>query len=195
METLQPYIAQYGYWAVFGAILLEDFGIPVPGETLLITGSLLASRGQTHMVHLLLAAWFGAVAGDNIGYAIGRFGGRRMVLRFGHYVFVNEQKLARTEAFFGKYGGAVVVLARFFEVLRQLNGIVAGIARMRWWRFLAYNALGAALWVCFWGILFYELGEKAIRFVHTFKRVELIFIVLGALSLAALIVYLRRRWR
>lgn len=195
METLQLYIMQYGYWAVFGAILLEDFGVPVPGETLLIAGSLLASRGQMHMVHLLLAAWFGAVAGDNIGYAIGRFGGRRVVLRFGHYVFVNEQKLERTEAFFGKYGAAVVILARFFEVLRQLNGIVAGIARMRWWRFLAYNALGAALWVCSWGILFYELGEKAIRLVYAFKRVELILIALGTLTLAALIVYLLRRRR
>jgi membrane protein DedA with SNARE-associated domain len=195
METLQPYIVQYGYWAVFGAILLEDFGIPVPGETLLITGSLLASRGEIDMVYLLLAAWFGAVAGDNIGYAIGRFGGRRVALRFGHYVFVNEQKLERTEAFFAKYGGAVVVLARFFEVLRQLNGIVAGIARMRWWRFLAYNALGAALWVCFWGIVFYEVGEKATRLVHAFKRGELILVGLGALTLAALIFYLLRRRR
>jgi membrane protein DedA with SNARE-associated domain len=195
METLHAYIVQYGYWAVFGTILAEDFGVPVPGETLLITGSLLASQGQMDIVHLLLAAWVGALAGDNIGYAIGRFGGRRLVLRFGHYAFINEQKLERTEAFFGKYGGAVVVLARFFEVLRQLNGIVAGIARMHWRRFLVYNALGAALWVCFWGMLFYELGGKALRLVHAFKRLELILIVVGALALAALIIYLLRRGR
>lgn len=195
METLQPYIMHYGYWAVFGAILLEDFGIPVPGETLLIAGALLASAGKMHIVHLLIAAWFGAVAGDNIGYAIGRFAGRHMVLRFGHYVFFTQQHLEHTEVFLGKYGGAMVVLARFIEVLRQLNGIVAGIARMPWWRFLAYNTLGAALWTCLWGLLFYELGGKAIRFLHAFKRVEIILLALGALALSALIIHLLRSRR
>jgi len=151
MESLQPYL-QHGYWAVFGAILLEDFGVPVPGETLLIAGSLLASRGRMDIAYLLLAAWAGAVAGDNIGYAVGRFGGRRAVLRFGSHVFIDEKKLDRTERFFAKYGGAVVVVARFFEVLRQLNGIVAGTARMRWWRFLSYNgsASGASCSIV-WG--------------------------------------------
>jgi len=195
METLQPYLMLYGYWAVFGAILLEDFGVPVPGETLLLAGSLLASQGKLHLGPLLIAAWVGAVAGDNIGYAIGRFGGRRAVLRFGHYLFLNEPQLKRAEAFLGKYGPIVVVLARFIEVLRQLNGIVAGIARMRWWRFLAYNALGAALWTGLWGLLFYELGEKAVQFLHAFKGVEVILLTLGSLALAALIVHWLRRRR
>lgn len=195
METLHPYLLHYGYWAVFGAILLEDFGIPVPGETLLVAGSLLASQGKMHLVPLLIAAWFGAVAGDNIGYAIGRFGGRHVVLRFGHYLFLKEPHLRRAEAFLGKYGGIVVVLARFIEVLRQLNGIVAGIARMRWWRFLACNALGAALWTGLWGLLFYGLGEKAVRFLHAFKGAEIILLALGSLALAALIVHWLRRRR
>jgi membrane protein DedA with SNARE-associated domain len=185
----------YGYWAVFGAILLEDFGVPVPGETLLLAGSLLASQGKLHLVHLLTTAWVGAVAGDNIGYAIGRFGGRRAVLRFGHYLFLKERHLRRAEAFLEKYGALVVVLARFIELLRQLNGIVAGTARMPWWRFLAYNALGAALWTGFWGLLFYGLGEKAFRLLHTFKWAEGILLALGFLALAALIVHWLRRGR
>jgi membrane protein DedA with SNARE-associated domain len=100
----------------------------------------------------------GAVAGDNIGYAIGRFGGCRVVLRYGRYVLISRERLTYTATFFRKHGGAMVAVARFFVVLRQLNGIVAGIAEMPWWHFLFYNALGAVLWVGFWGTLAYELG-------------------------------------
>ena len=182
--TVKPYLDHYGYWALFGAILLEDFGMPVPGETLLIASALLASQGQMHIVPLLLTACVAAVTGDNIGYAIGRFGGRKLVLRYGNYVLISEQRLQKAEGFYLRYGGAVVVVARFLAVLRQLNGIVAGTIKMDWRRFLAYNILGAALWVSFWGMLFYELGEKAFRFGAGFKTVR--FFLLGGLVAAAL---------
>jgi membrane protein DedA with SNARE-associated domain len=134
-----------------------------------------------------------AVTGDNTGYAIGRFGGRKLVLRYGRYLLMTEQRLQKTEGFFGRYGGAMVLIARFFTVLRQLNGIVAGTAKMSWWRFLSYNALGAALWVTFWGVLFYELGEKAFRFGTGFKKLELL-ILLGLVAFfAALAIHLLRR--
>ena len=84
LTTVKPYLDHYGYWALFGAILLENFGLPVPGESLLITSALLASQGEMHLVPLLLIACVAAVTGDNIGYAIGRFGGRKLVLRYGH---------------------------------------------------------------------------------------------------------------
>ena len=128
--TVKPYLDHYGYWALFGAILLEDFGMPVPGETLLIAASLLASQGEMHIVSVLLIACVAAVTGDNIGYGIGRFGGRKLVLGYGRYVLITEQRLQKAEGFFRKYGGLVVVVARFFAVLRQLNGIVAGTAKM-----------------------------------------------------------------
>jgi membrane protein DedA with SNARE-associated domain len=185
--SLQPYLNHYGYWAVFGALLLENLGLPVPGETLLIAGALLASRGKMDIVTLLGTAGVAAVTGDNIGYAIGRFGGRRLVFRYGRYVFITEGRLNKAEGFFRRYGGAVVVMARFFAVLRQLNGIVAGTVKMRWQRFLAYNILGAALWAGFWGMLFYELGEKAARFGAGFSKVEflLAFGVVAALVILA----------
>ena len=193
LTTVRPYLDQYGYWALFGAILLEDFGMPVPGETLLIASALLASQGQMHLVPLLLIAWAAAVTGDNIGYAIGRFGGRKLVLRYGNYVLINEQRLQKAEGFFRRYGGTVVVVARFLAVLRQLNGIVAGTVKMNWRRFLSYNILGAALWVSFWGMLFYELGEKAFSFGAGFKTGQ--YFLLGGLVAAAVVlaIYLLHR--
>ena len=194
--TVKPYLDHYGYWALFGAILLEDFGMPVPGETLLIAGALLASRGKMHIVPLLVTACIAAVTGDNMGYAIGRFGGRRLVFRYGRYVLITEERLRKAEGFFGRYGGAVVVMARFLAVLRQLNGIVAGTVKMSWYRFLLYNMLGAALWVTFWGMLFYELGESASSFGAGFNSLQ--FFLLGGLVAAILaltIHWLHRRRR
>jgi len=195
MNNFETLLSQYGYWALFGAILLEDFGLPLPGEALLIAGSVMASQGNMHIVALLLLAWAGAVLGDNIGYGIGRYGGRRLVLRYGPYVFITASRLNYAEKFFRKHGGVVVVAARFIEILRQLNGIIAGMVQMEWKRFLSYNILGAALWVGFWGILSYEIGSRASEFLRIFNRFEIyVFVVLG-LSAAVLVVYLiiRRR--
>lgn len=192
MVTLQPYLSHYGYWAVFGALLLENFGMPLPGETLLIAGALLASHGKMDIVSLLLTACLAAITGDNIGYAIGRFGGRRLVFRYGRYLFITEERLNKAERFFRRYGGAVVVMARFLALLRQLNGIVAGTAKMSWRRFLAYNMLGAALWVGFWGMLFYELGEKAARLVTGISKVEFLLIFGVVTTLVILTVHLLR---
>jgi membrane protein DedA with SNARE-associated domain len=193
LVSVKPYLDQYGYWAVFGAILLEDFGVPVPGETLLIAGALFASQGHMHILPLLLIGWIGAVTGDNIGYAIGRFGGRLLILRYGPYLLVSQRRLEYAEAFFRRRGGAVVVAARFFAVLRQLNGIVAGMARMPWWQFLPYNALGAALWVGFWGTLFYLLGGKAIGIGLAFKKLQF-FLIAGLIFVVASVgIYLVRR--
>ena len=183
LTTVKPYLDHYGYWALFGVILLENFGLPVPGESLLITSALLASQGEMHLVPLLLIAWAAAVTGDNIGYAIGRFGGRKLVFRYGSYVLISEQRLQKAEGFFRRYGGAVVVGARFLTVLRQLNGIVAGTVKMNWRRFVIYNILGAALWVSFWTMLFYKLGEKALGFGAGFKTLQ--FFLLGGLVAAA----------
>lgn len=193
MVSLQPYLNHYGYWAVFGAILLENFGIPVPGETLLIAGALLASQGKMDIRSLLVTACIAAVTGDNIGYAIGRFGGRRLVFSYGRYVLITEQRLQKAEGFFRRYGGVVVVMARFLAVLRQLNGIVAGTAKMSWRRFLAYNMLGAALWVGFWGMLFYELGERAARFSAGINKAEFLLIFGVVTALVILAVHLLRR--
>jgi membrane protein DedA with SNARE-associated domain len=153
-------IAHYGYFAVVLGILLEDFGLPTPGETLLISGAIVASQGKLDIWILLPVAWAAAVVGDNIGYVIGRSGGHRLMLRYGGRVGITDDKLKQVEKFFARYGSVVVVFARFVVVLRQFNGIVAGTLGMPWWEFLALNALGAALWVGFWGELAFQLGKR-----------------------------------
>jgi membrane protein DedA with SNARE-associated domain len=193
LATCKPYFEQYGYGAVFGGILLEDFGLPVPGEALLITGAVLASQGEWGIVYLLLFAWFGAVLGDNIGYAIGRFGGQKLVLHYGRYIGLTESRLTRVHEFFQRYGGGVVVVARFFELLRQLNGIAAGVTMMKWWHFLAYNMLGAALWVGVWGTLAFSLGSHLAEYLAIFKRFEGYLVVALLIAAALLAIYLLRQ--
>jgi len=196
LRALDPLLRQYGYLAVFAAIFLEDFGVPMPGETLLIAAALLASCGSFNIFILIVTAWSAAVLGDNVGYAIGRFGGRRLVLRFGRYVLITDSRLGRAEKFFESRGAVVVVIARFIEILRQLNGIIAGIAGMRWWRFLVYNAVGAALWVGFWSVLFFHLGRQGERIVFLLRGYEpLAAAVVAALVIGGIVlrVVLRKR--
>jgi membrane protein DedA with SNARE-associated domain len=188
-----PYLHRYGYAAVFGALLLESFGLPLPGEAMLIAGAALAAEGELHLLPLLFCAWLAAVLGDNIGFAIGHFGGRRLIVRHGARIGITEPRLARVERFFRRYGGQVVLVARFFALLRQLNGIVAGTVGMSWWRFLAYNAVGAALWVCAWGIGVYTIGERLGALAPWVHRLGYLAIGLAAMVLAAAVVLHGRR--
>jgi len=160
LATAHPFIVQYGYGALFGVLFAESFGLPLPGEAFLVTASFLATQGQLNIWLVGLTAWTAAVLGDNAGYAIGRFGGRRLVIRHGARVGISAERLNKTERFFAHYGPEIVIVARFFPVLRQLNGIVAGSAGMGWKRFAIYNALGALLWVGAWSYGVYYFGDQ-----------------------------------
>lgn len=187
LHVVTPYLDRYGYWAVFFGVLLEDFGIPVPGETLLIAGSVFAALGEFHIVWIFLLAFLGAVLGDNIGYAIGYFGGRKLVVRYGRYVALDEGRLHKFESFFDRHGGKIIIVARFIEGLRQFNGLVAGTSRMRWPRFFLFNVIGAALWVAFWTGAAYLLGSRLEMMLVGFKRFEL-YLLLGLGLLALLFI-------
>ncbi|MEQ1667556.1 MAG: DedA family protein [Sulfuriferula sp.] len=189
LTLAEPYLERYGYAAVFMGILVEDFALPAPGESLLIAAAFLAAQGKLHIAPLLLLAWLGAVLGDNIGYLIGRFGGRVVVLRAGRYLGLNVAHLTRVEYFFARYGGWLVAFARFVAVLRQLNGIVAGLARMPWWRFLAFNALGAALWVGVWGMGAYYLGKRIAQPLLLLKQLEPYALAAGLIAIVAVVIY------
>jgi len=160
LATTHPFIIEYGYGALFGVLFAESFGLPLPGEAFLVTASFLATQGQLDIWLVGLTAWTAAVLGDNVGYAIGRFGGRRLIIRHGARVGISAERLNRTERFFARYGPEIVIVARFFPVLRQLNGIVAGSAAMGWKRFASYNALGALLWVGAWSSGVYYFGSQ-----------------------------------
>ena len=194
----QRWVADYGYVAIFVGVFLENFGMPTPGESLMIAGALLASAGRLNIWLLLLLCWVAAVAGDNIGYAIGRTGGRRLVLRHGPKAGITKAHIERVEDFFHRHGGAVVVFARFVIVLRQLNGIVAGTMGMNWWHFLAYNALGAALWVGFWGGLAFWFGKRFSTLLHVMSTAEPIAVaavIAAGLVVLAYVWYQRRKRR
>ena len=152
-------LEKYGYLAVFLLIMLEDFGLPTPGETALVAASVAAASGKFNIWGVVVAALLGAVIGDNIGFAIGHFGGRKLVLNAGGRVGITDKRLAYVEGFFHRYGDVVVVGARFVEVLRQLNGVIAGTLGMHWATFLGFNMLGAALWVGVWSSVGYFAGE------------------------------------
>jgi len=182
----------WGYLAVAGFLFFEDFGIPVPGETMLIAASLYAGAGHLNVFVVGIVAFFAAVAGDNVGYVIGRFGGRELVERYGKFVLLTGERLERAEKFFDRYGGRIVVIARFVEGLRQLNGIIAGVAGMHWARFVLFNALGAAIWVAFWTTLGYIAGDH----IETVTR-DFTYFAIGAGAIAAgfVIYHLMRRRR
>jgi membrane protein DedA with SNARE-associated domain len=193
LELARPYLESYGYIAVFVGVFVEGFGLPAPGESLIIAGALFASQGGMNIVLLYLVGWAAAVLGDNLGYAIGSFGGRRLVLRHGRYVGIREDHMDKVARFFRRYGGGVVMGARFFEILRQLNGIVAGISGMPWWRFFAFNAVGAALWVGVWGLGVYFLGQHMEQGVEWFKRIEPVAAGAGVVAVIGLLAYLFHR--
>ena len=143
LHSLEPTLNQFGYLAVVGLVLIEDFGVPVPGETVLILAAVYAGTGRLNIALVALLGFCGALLGDNIGFAIGHFGGRRLAQRYGRYIFLTPERLDKATAFFDRHGGKIIIVARFIEGLRQANGIIAGISGMRWTRFLIFNAIGA----------------------------------------------------
>ena len=187
---MQPLLEHYGYLAVGGLVLVEDFGVPVPGETILIAAAAFAGAGHMNIAVVILVAIAGAIIGDNIGFLIGHFGGRPLVERFGRYIFLTPERLDRTEDFFNRHGGKVVTVARFIEGLRQANGILAGIVGMHWLKFLVFNALGAVLWVGTWAALGYLAGENIVEIYAAFERYK--WYAVAAIVVIAAIVITRR---
>jgi membrane protein DedA with SNARE-associated domain len=174
--------------------MVEDFGIPVPGETILIAAGIYAGAGRLNVVMVGIIGFVAAVVGDNIGFAIGHFGGRALALRWGKYIFLTEERLDKTEAFFNRHGGKIIAVARFIEGLRQANGIIAGITGMRWRHFLAYNVIGAALWVGAWVSIGYFAGSSIDSIYHAITKYSTyVLIALVVLVVAYIIWRVRRR--
>ncbi|MEV7386549.1 DedA family protein [Streptomyces sp. NPDC091215] len=193
LAHLAPLLTHYGYWAVGAVVLLEDFGVPAPGETILIAAGIYAGAGQLNIAAVAAIAFTAAVVGDNIGYLIGHTGGRAFVHRWGRYVFITPERFQKAEEFFTRHGGKIVVVARFVEGLRQVNGIIAGTSGMHWRRFLVFNAIGAALWVGLWASLAYVAGTHITAIYDEISRYQLYALIALAALVAALV--LRHVWR
>ncbi len=153
-----PYLHRYGYAAIFVGTLIEGVGIPAPGLTLLVAASLLAGRGEMNIIWVGISAFCGAVTGYNLGYLVGRTGGHRLLLRTR---LVNRHHLRRLRNLYRRWGIVIVIVAPFFDGMRQLNGPVAGIIEMRWLRFALAILIGCALWIGFWSMAAYTLSTHA----------------------------------
>jgi len=188
---LVPLLDRYGYLAVFAIVGVESFGIPAPGQTILIAAAVYSGTGHLNVVGVAASAFLAATIGDNIGYLIGRYGGRRLVRGYGRYVLLTEERVERVERIFTRHGTKLVVVARFVDGLRQFNGLVAGIAGMQWARFLAFNALGAALWVGVWVSVGRLAGRHIGEVYERFRQYQVyLLLALGA----AVVGLILRHW-
>ncbi|MCA1731638.1 MAG: DedA family protein, partial [Actinobacteria bacterium] len=191
LDQILSLIGQYGYLIVFLGVLLESTGVPLPGETILIAAGVMVQRGHLDLGDAIVFGILGAVVGDQIGYWVGREGGRPFVLRWGRYVLITPERLGRAEGFFDRHGGKAVFLARFVAGLRVFGALVAGISRMRWRTFLFYNALGGASWAAVAVLVGYFLGGSLGLVERWAGRASALLLILIALTLALYLVY---RW-
>jgi membrane protein DedA with SNARE-associated domain len=194
LHSLEPTLNRFGYLSL-GLIFLEDFGIPVPGETVLIIAAVYAGTGRFSVWLVALIGFVAAVLGDNVGFGIGHFGGRPLAERYGKYIFLTPERLDKTAAFFDRHGGKVIVIARFVEGLRQANGIIAGITGMHWAKFAVFNALGAALWVGVWVSIGYFSGSNIDTIYKTATRYEAYFGIAVGLVILAFIARRVFKWQ
>jgi len=162
LQLIEQYMLAYGYWAVFFGVMLENAGVPVPGETiLLIAGYFAASRADKfNIIRVMITAATGAVVGDNIGFAIGHHYGRGILLRFGRFIFLTPKRLEHMENYFQSHGNKTILVARFITGLRVFAALLAGASKMRWRVFFVYNVAGALLWSIVITTLGYLFGQS-----------------------------------
>jgi len=193
LNSLAPYLRDYGYLSVAVIVTIESFGPPLPGETIIIAASIYSGAGSLNIWLVALIAFLSAVIGDNIGYWIGRKGGHALVDRYGKYIGATPERYGKAEKFFLQHGRWIIIVARFIEGLRQLNGIIAGTAEMPWLMFATAQMLGAALWVGTWTLIGYHAGSHIQAIYDGFAKVGY---GLFALALVAgVVLWLRHRRR
>ena len=184
-QTLSDFFSRYGYWVVFFGVMLENGGIPIPGETVLLFAGFLAYHGKVELLPAILVAIAGATLGDSMGFLIGRYGGRPFVNRFIRRFPVVRKSFDHSQELFLKYGQWAVFTGRFITGLRMFAGIIAGLFRMRYRRFLFFNFTGAAVWaiaIIYVGFLFgnsWQLVEQHLMEINK--------IVMAAIAIAVLI--------
>jgi membrane protein DedA with SNARE-associated domain len=189
-NELPGWIALYGYWVIGIIIALESMGIPLPGETTLVSVAIYAGvTGSLSIEGIIAAAALGAIIGDNVGYWIGRELGYPLLLRYGRNVWITEPKIKLGRYLFVLHGGKVVFFGRFVAILRVLAALLAGANRMPFLRFFAFNAVGGALWAVVFGMGAYLLGSQLERLLGPIGVVSLI---VAALGLGAMAVVFRR---
>lgn len=183
-DLLRSYFAEYGYWTIAVVLLLENAGIPLPGETTLLFAAALAfSEHKLTLWGVIVVGVVACTAGDNLGYWIGRRGGRPLLERQRKIFRISDRHLARGESFFLRYGSFTIFFARFVFGLRILAGPLAGVLKMPWKKFLLFNFLGAVVWVSLIASLGYFFGSRWEWFMNELDDAQLVFAILAIIGL------------
>jgi membrane protein DedA with SNARE-associated domain len=185
----EPLLMHYGLVIIMAAVAVEGFGIPAPGQTLLVVGAILASRGKFDITLLLVSAWFATVIGNLIGYYLGRLGGRTLLGRLP----VNPVRFERMERLCERHGSKLILVARFIDGVRQLSNLLVGVLKMPPALFLLMTSLGAALWVGAWGLGAFFLERNVHTFAIGFSYLSPYTWALTLLVVLSLGIYLFRR--
>jgi membrane protein DedA with SNARE-associated domain len=186
---LQQVVATYGYLAVFLIVAMESAGIPMPGETVLVTAAIFAATGTLKIYGVIGAAAAGAIIGDNCGYWIGREFGFPIVYRYGRYIHLDEKRLKVGQYLFLKHGGKIVFFSRFVALLRAFAAFLAGVNRYTWEEFLLFNAAGGIVWATIFGAGGYLLGHAFEHYARPVGVAALIAAVIGAVFAGRFIRY------
>ncbi len=193
-STLTGLLDRYGYPLVTVFVGIESSGIPFPGETMLVTAAVYAGTGHLSIAGVIVAGALGAIIGDNLGYTAGRYGGRALITRYGRYVRLRPEHLSYAEKFFERHGDKTVFLGRFVAILRAWAAFLAGTNRMRWPKFLLFNAAGGIIWAIVYGLLGYTLGNN-LPLLH--KVISILgiggVVVAVIVVIVAVVVWRRRR--
>jgi len=191
-ELLREYLAHYGYWAVAAALLLENSGVPVPGETMLLLASFLAySEHRLHLPYIILVVVFAATIGDNLGFLLGHYGGKPLLERYRKVPHV-YRTIARGESLIQRYGSFAIFIARFIAGMRIIAGPLAGVLQMPWRKFAIFNFLGAAVWVTVISSIGYFFGRHWDELARIMKGFNLA-VLLAAVLLAVFFWWRQRR--
>jgi undecaprenyl-diphosphatase len=188
--TLTSLLASSGYVVLFLLVALESLGIPLPGETALVTAAAFAAAGHLSIYGVVTIAAVAAIVGDNGGYWIGRAGGLRFVRRYGRRLHIRDTEIARAHAFFARHGAKTVFFGRFIALLRTWAAVLAGISAMPYGVFMVYNALGGIVWAVLFGTLGYLFGQNLPMLEHDVGRASLVLVLVVAL-VAALVLAAR----
>ncbi len=174
LDMLRTALVHYGYWAVAVALLVENAGAPVPGETVLLLASFLAyAEHELQLGWIIAVGTIAATLGDNLGFALGYYGGRPLMNRYQSVFRIQRRTLERGEKLFARFGAVTVFFARFIFGMRIIAGPLAGVLRMPWRKFLAFNFLGAIVWVTAISGVGYLFGQHWERLQRGVKRVDL----------------------
>ncbi len=187
LDLLRGALVAYGYWALAITLLLENAGLPVPGETILLLASFLAYSEQSlQLGWIIVIGTVAATLGDNLGFALGYYGGRRLLERYESFFRIQQKTIKRGEDLFARYGTVTIFFARFVFGMRIIAGPMAGALRMQWTKFLTFNFLGAAVWVSAISIVGYLFGRHWERLALDLKRLDVVVVVVVVIVAAML---------